>query len=110
LSREARENGKQVFCPMGHTWVCGKTEAQILRDKLDREKAARAHERSQADQRQAELRDQRDAAERSARGHKGAHTRTKNRVRRGVCPCCNRHFENLQRHMDTKHPDLGSES
>lgn len=28
----------------------------------------------------------------------------KARVSNGVCPCCRRSFENLQRHMATKHP------
>jgi hypothetical protein len=27
------------------------------------------------------------------------------RVDKGVCPCCNRTFTNLQRHMATKHPE-----
>lgn len=27
------------------------------------------------------------------------------RVNRGVCPCCNRSFQNLARHMSTKHPE-----
>lgn len=27
------------------------------------------------------------------------------RVHKGVCPCCNRSFENLRRHMETKHPE-----
>lgn len=27
------------------------------------------------------------------------------RVRCGVCPCCNRSFQNLKRHMKTKHPE-----
>lgn len=28
------------------------------------------------------------------------------RVHNGVCPCCNRSFVNLQRHMKTKHPEV----
>jgi hypothetical protein len=31
--------------------------------------------------------------------------RIEKRVRAGVCPCCNRTFSNLARHMQTKHPD-----
>lgn len=27
------------------------------------------------------------------------------RVKNGVCPCCNRSFQNLKRHMNTKHPN-----
>ncbi|WP_165394478.1 helix-turn-helix domain-containing protein [Pseudoxanthomonas winnipegensis] len=29
------------------------------------------------------------------------------RVMNGVCPCCNRTFENLRRHMHDKHPEFG---
>ena len=28
------------------------------------------------------------------------------RVHNGVCPCCNRSFQNLQKHMKTKHPEI----
>lgn len=34
----------------------------------------------------------------------------KNRVANGVCPCCNRHFENLERHMKGQHPDFQPEA
>ena len=40
-----------------------------------------------------------------ARAHKGHLTRVKNRVSKGVCPCCKRTFENLARHIANKHPD-----
>lgn len=29
----------------------------------------------------------------------------KTRVKNGVCPCCNRTFQDLAKHMKTKHPD-----
>jgi len=32
-----------------------------------------------------------------------AHTRMRTRVMNGVCPCCNRTFQNLLRHMQTEH-------
>ena len=38
-------------------------------------------------------------------GMKGALVRQKNRIKNGVCPCCNRHFANLERHMKSQHPD-----
>lgn len=34
----------------------------------------------------------------------------KKRVGNGVCPCCNRTFENLSRHMSCKHPEYKTES
>jgi hypothetical protein len=30
------------------------------------------------------------------------------RVSAGVCPCCNRTFQNVARHMKTKHPDIAA--
>ena len=32
--------------------------------------------------------------------------RIRDRVMAGVCPCCNRTFENLARHMQSKHPEF----
>jgi hypothetical protein len=46
-------------------------------------------------------------AERSARAYKGQVTKVKRRVGNGVCPCCNRTFSDLARHMKGKHPDYG---
>jgi hypothetical protein len=37
---------------------------------------------------------------------KGVKTRMANRIKHGVCPCCNRTFLNLQRHMTTQHPSF----
>ena len=34
-----------------------------------------------------------------------AKRRIEKRIHAGVCPCCNRSFPNLQRHMAAKHPD-----
>lgn len=42
------------------------------------------------------------------RAEKAAKTRLKNRIAKGVCPCCTRHFTNLERHMETKHPDYAA--
>jgi chemotaxis response regulator CheB len=33
-------------------------------------------------------------------------TKTKKRVANGVCPCCNRTFKQLARHMKAKHPEF----
>ncbi len=48
--------------------------------------------------------------DRSRRGHIAAKTRIKNRIAAGVCPCCNRSFQNLSRHMSNKHPTFAGES
>jgi uncharacterized small protein (DUF1192 family) len=45
-----------------------------------------------------------ESAKRSRNAYKGLFGRTKKRVAAGVCPCCNRTFENLARHMAGEHP------
>lgn len=103
--RERRyDDGKSFWCPNGHSMSWRETAAD--RERKARETAERrlTWERQRRDQAEAEAKHQ--AA--VARGHKGAHQRTKNRVAKGVCPCCNRSFTNLAKHMAGQHPDFGS--
>ena len=62
----------------------------------------------------AKAREQRDSALKEAEhfrhsrdGVKGVLAKERKRVGNGICPCCNRSFSNLQRHMHTQHPDYG---
>lgn len=98
-----REDHKDFYCPAGHPQhYTGKTEAQKLREQL----AASERQRGWSEARETSLRDQLGATERSLRGHKAAKTRIKNRIAAGVCPCCNRSFQNVARHMAGQHPDF----
>jgi len=45
-----------------------------------------------------------------ARAQKAAKTRLKNRIKHGVCPCCNGTFKQLARHMKNKHPDYAGKN
>jgi len=91
LERQACDGGKSICCPLGHKWHYTETlEAKL---KREREKTAR-------------LIAQRDQIEASLRAQKGVTTRLSRKLKRvqsGVCPECNRSFQNLQRHMKTKH-------
>lgn len=49
--------------------------------------------------------DQLEAERRAHAATKGQLTKTRKRVAGGVCPCCNRSFVNLGRHMAGQHPD-----
>ena len=95
LIAAAREKGHGEI-----TWRCpnkscsaknwgyhGKSEAEKERDR-----AARLS---------AEL----DQAKASLRAQKGATTKAKKRHAAALCPCCNRSFVQLRRHMQAKHPD-----
>lgn len=98
----ARREKFTFYCPHGHAqhYITGESKE----DKLRRE-------RDQLTQRLAEWQDahreERERAEKAARraaAAKGQITRLKKRAAAGVCPCCNRQFTDLQRHMSSKHP------
>lgn len=72
----------------------GETEAQQLR-----------RERDAALQREETLRFERDQAQKALVAKSKEALRLKKRAANGVCPCCTRSFQNLKRHMATKHPD-----
>lgn len=94
LLQQKRQKGGTFYCPNGHQLGWNETELDRLRKQAERARAA-----------ETAARDQRDASERSNRALRGVITRERRRVANGVCPCCGRHFEQLQRHMETQHPD-----
>ena len=88
------DTGEYFYCPNGHPQHF--TESTI--SKLKKRLASRDEDVSYWIAR----------AENEGRSHaatKGHLTRAKKRIGNGVCPCCNRHFTNLERHMNTMHPD-----
>jgi hypothetical protein len=99
----ARRNDHKTFwCPAGCAQSYrSKSEEEKLREQL----ATSERRRGYAEARTTSLRDQLGATERSLRGHKAAKTRIKNRIAAGVCPCCNRSFQNVARHMAGQHPE-----
>jgi hypothetical protein len=103
----ARHSAEISFwCPYGHRqhFAPGDTEEQKLRRERDRLKQQIA-EKDDAISRERDLRA---TAERRVSAQRGVVTRLRNRAAKGVCPCCNRSFENLRRHMTTKHPDFNT--
>lgn len=102
LIRNLRKTKRSFFCPNGHSQsYVGKTEAEKLREQLEAKERELERERLRTNAARAEAQ----MAENSRRVTKGHLTRVKNRIKHGVCPCCNRQFKNLQRHMENKHPD-----
>ena len=96
---DRRSGSMHLWCPLGHSMIpAGPSEAQQLRDKL-----ARAITEHSA--RERHLMEQRDTAARRAAAARGQVTKVKRRISRGVCPCCNRTFADLARHMSGQHPD-----
>lgn len=93
-SQRKRENGGGFSCPNGDRLAFGESELDKIRRERDR-----------LQQRIAQKDDDISAAERRVTAAKGQITRLKNRANAGVCPCCNRTFSNMARHMKTQHPD-----
>lgn len=97
---------RTFYCPAGHRqWYVGKSEAQQLREKLDAEIRAR----QRAEQQVAEVCDEARHERDRANGYKGQMTKLAKRAKAGVCPCCKRTFENLQRHMASQHPKFAED-
>jgi len=77
--------GSTWYCPNGHNRVFREPDVKKLERQLSEERLAR------------------EVAQNQAASARRALTRIKGRIARGVCPACNRTFQNLKRHMDTKH-------
>ncbi len=92
-----QQTGGYYYCPNGHQWGWAEGEAERLRKQLKVEQ----YLHTQCETRLLSMKDQLKATERELHRHK-------KRVANGVCPCCNRSFVQLQRHMKTQHPDHAS--
>jgi hypothetical protein len=95
LKDQLLRSHKRFCCPLGH-WqsYIGETDAERLRKELG---AVRAKlDQAEAAKRDALLR---------AEAADNAKARTEKRAKAGVCPCCRRTFQQLVRHMKSKHPE-----
>jgi len=100
LARRRDDHGA-FYCPNGHSLSFPQqTDAEKAQAEVEKYKQLWKAEQRYA----AGALEERNAAQRSLTATKAAHTRTKNRIANGVCPCCNRSFANLHNHMQTKHP------
>lgn len=106
--RGAGPHGVSFYCGYGHVlyFPAGETEEAKLRRERDR-LTQRLAEKDDEIRRQRLLRE---GTERQLSATRGVVTRIRNRVGAGVCPCCTRTFENLQRHMSSKHPEWRAEA
>lgn len=98
MREQALDHGGSWWCPNGHNQS---PVAKTATEKLEEER-----------NRSARLAAQRDQERASARAQKAAATRARNerdrigrRAKAGICPCCNRRFKQLARHMKGQHPD-----
>lgn len=90
--REAKESSVGFYCPHCQTWQgWWDSEVERLRKQL-------SETEMKLRQSKCEILDQQNLREKAERKLK--------RIGKGVCPCCNRSFIALGRHIKTKHPDF----
>ena len=91
------DNGKYFCCPNGHSQYYNKRKSldEKLKIKEDQLKTERMHSNM--------LYEEKENYRRSAASQKGQKTKILNRIKNGVCPHCNRSFQNLHEHMKTEH-------
>lgn len=97
-----RKDGQTFYCPNGHPQVFRESEADKLRKQLVEEKLKRAE--AEREKEWAVVR-QRDAESKTVKVEKKLRLQTK-RINAGVCPHCNRTFQQLARHMQCKHAEI----
>lgn len=92
-----RKDRQSFYCPAGHgQHYTGASEESKLRKQLEDTNYRLAQAESKAAIEKAE----REQVQKS-------HRKMRSRIMNGVCPCCNRTFNNLMQHMKSEHPDFG---
>lgn len=89
LYKKKSDEKAGFHCPNGCRRVfVGETEEDKLKRQLEHEKKRREWAECEVKAKERKLK------------------RLVNRAKNGVCPCCNRSFVDLARHMKSKHPDI----
>lgn len=96
---ERQQTGKNWYCPNGHSRVFRESEA----DKMRRERDIARQQLARAEQEKNEAEAKQRLAERKL-------AKIKRRASVGSCPCYQRTFSNMARHMKTKHPEFIAEA
>lgn len=96
LKKRRIDFGGDFYCPNGHGQYYSKPTVDRLREEIE----TKSREVRQAKYDALNALNAKAAAEKA----KAESDRQLARVKNGVCPCCNRSFVNLQRHIKTKHP------
>lgn len=96
------QSGKGFRCPNGCDISYNDSEVKRLKRELEQQTKRTEWAYQSASLARERARHQ----EHRARAYRGHLTRHQKRTANGVCPCCNRTFKDLARHMKTKHPQF----
>lgn len=90
-----KDTDRSFYCPNGHGMTYKKSTLQIEKERLESTiDTIRIHNAELTEKLLTEM-----SAKKKAQ-------KELKRAQLGVCTCCNRTFTNLQRHMETKHPEV----
>lgn len=112
LRKHFLDSGESFHCPSGHSQAYTISTEDRLKKQMEQQRQE-AERKIQQLQNAVERRD-RDIADlgnkvKSERGranyHKGKRKVIEARIAHGVCPHCNRTFEDIAKHMASKHPE-----
>lgn len=99
-TRRANDGG-DWYCPNGDILHIIEPEVENLRKQLASAQGNLDYYKEYSQRKAAEA----EQLSHQVRAQKAAKTRLMRRVTNGVCPCCQRQFANVQRHMASKHPE-----
>lgn len=98
MDDQLKESKRAFYCPSGHSQVYRESDADRLRRQLATFQAATV----EANRLRWVAEEARTKVEKKLK-------RTEKRIKNGVCPCCQRSFMDIKRHIATKHPDFTHE-
>lgn len=102
--KSRREDKKLFYCPNGHTLSYTESSSDILKREIEKLKSDK-HEVEIARWR---LHDELTVRQEEVKKLQASIKRRNKRIAAGVCPCCNRTFQDLANHMQSKHPEMAS--
>lgn len=103
FNKDRRDDHARFYCPHGHSnFYAQKSDEEKLREQLEAAERLKNHYREDADQQ----RRNRERAERRVTAMKGQVTKANNKLKKGICPCCEEQFPDLQKHIESQHPDF----
>lgn len=98
-----RRDHTSFYCPAGHGQVYkSKSDVEQLREEVAIKQRSAEFWQRRSEEKAREV----VSANHRLRATRGVVTKIKRRVGKGVCPCCNRTFRDLARHMEGQHPEF----
>lgn len=103
LRQRRLKDHEGFYCPNGHRqYYIGESEEEKLKKQLAQKEKIIADKQESINYWNEQYHNQLN----SKRTLKGHHTRLKNKIQQGICPCCDKKFGDLAAHMESEHPDF----